>query len=175
MSCFDDVVDCQVGIVLDVDGVLMHGSHGIAGAKEAVQRARERAPVLLLTNGSGSAERRAAQVRGALGLGAGAVEAGAVVLSHTPLRSEEHRAFLQSARLVVVSRSQRRSEEVAAEHGWNGGVVSVQELLRAHPQAVPILCSDAADADDSERAIGDGNKQPVDKTKSVFKSAMIGG
>ena len=131
---------CSAAIVMDVDGVLMHGAHAIAGASTALETARRHLPVLLLTNGSGSAAKKAAKIEAALGL---SIDPQAVILSHSPLRAPAHRPFLRSAHLLVVAHTHAQALEIAAEHEWTS-VVSLQQLMRANPLACPLRQLDPA-------------------------------
>ena len=84
-ASFSTKVKRSVGVALDIDGVLLRGSHVFPAAKKGLKRLQKHnIPFILLTNGGGDTEqRKAASLSKAFDIN---IDPSQVVLSHTPMK-----------------------------------------------------------------------------------------
>eukprot|EP01051_Picozoa_sp_SAG22_P026029 SAG22_NODE_8006_length_691_cov_1.400338_1_plen_141_part_01 len=130
-----------VGIVFDIDGVLLAGKSVIPGAAEALAKLRAaQVPHVFVTNGGGRSERRKAEQISEL-LGGSAVATGEqVCLAHSPMRELATRYWGQN--VLILGCIDYAS--VASEYGFNPEkTFTVPELLAAKPELLSFFGPDA--------------------------------
>lgn len=141
----------RVAFVIDIDGCLSREGVPIAGSSEALRKLQELGiSHVFCTNGGGSLEsERAERLSRTFGVD---VSGDQVVLSHTPLRTEVVRQFLDS-RVLVVGEG---CAPVARAYGLSRAE-GVREYGERHPSLFPMKRSTSAtdqdDKDDPVRAI----------------------
>eukprot|EP01065_Artemidia_motanka_P038073 TRINITY_DN46943_c0_g1_i1.p1 TRINITY_DN46943_c0_g1~~TRINITY_DN46943_c0_g1_i1.p1 ORF type:complete len:333 (+),score=107.60 TRINITY_DN46943_c0_g1_i1:53-1051(+) len=115
-----------IGVVLDVDGVLILGGTPIPGAADALRKLkRSGVPYAMLTNGGSVPEAvKAGKITRTLGED---VPAGRTVLSHTPMRYLEQ---YKKEVVVVAGPRSMAPVQVLREYGFEK-VVSVDQLITA--------------------------------------------
>ena len=127
-----------VGVVFDIDGVLLQGKLVIPGAAEALARLRAAAvPHVFVTNGGGRSEgRKASQLAALLGGGPEVASAAQVCLAHSPMRDLAAAHAGQNVLLLGCIDYQ----QVAAEYGFDPTrTFTVPELLAAKPDLWPFF------------------------------------
>lgn len=133
----------DVGVVLDVDGVLVRGSHVIPAAPQALQiLKREGVPMLFVTNGGNMVEaEKAEKLSAQLGI---SIQEDQVILSHTPWR----RLVPQYSRKRVLIIGSAESMDVAKAYGFEN-VVSPECFHKKNPDVYPVKTTDgeAVEAD----------------------------
>ena len=105
----------SVGIVFDIDGVLMHDWHAIGKSDEALQRVKNalRLPVVFVTNGGGVPEAaKQASLPQLLGID---VLLEQVILCHTPFRARWGRRLGYPPSRQMPRPEHRRTESAAPE------------------------------------------------------------
>eukprot|EP00659_Diplonema_papillatum_P019586 gene19586-30171_t len=117
-------------VVLDIDGVIIRGPKAIAGAKAALQQLDlAGVPWMLLTNGSGPEERKAATVSGIVGF---EIDPARVVVSHTPMREFDH---LKHERILLSAR--QSGVDALKAYGFTDAVWS-EDHIAHNPTQVPL-------------------------------------
>jgi HAD superfamily hydrolase (TIGR01456 family) len=126
----------DVGVVFDIDGVLMHDWHAIGQSDAALRRVKEqlRLPFVFVTNGGGVPEQaKQAALAALLGID---VAVDQVILCHTPFRAHlEQRPA--SHCVVAVGLSCERARACARAYGVpDAQIVTLGEIADACPELV---------------------------------------
>jgi HAD superfamily hydrolase (TIGR01450 family) len=123
----------DVGVVFDIDGVLMRDWHLIGRSNEALQRVKSelKLPFVFVTNGGGVPERKKqASLSHLLGID---VALDQVIICHTPFRAHLE-ALAPTERVLAVgltdarARACARAYDVPASH-----IVTLEEIVNACP------------------------------------------
>ncbi len=126
----------SVGIVFDIDGVLMHDWHAIGKSDEALQRVKNalRLPFVFVTNGGGVPEAaKQASLQQLLGID---VLLEQVILCHTPFRAQLE-ALQPHQRVLAVGLTCERARACARAYGVpEAQIVTVVEIATACPELV---------------------------------------
>ncbi|KAK9816340.1 hypothetical protein WJX74_004088 [Apatococcus lobatus] len=122
-----------VGIVFDIDGVLIREKAVLPGARQALQMVTEAGiPHIFVTNGGLADERTKAQkLTSDLGL---PVDSENVVVCHSSLREDAQE--LQHQLVLVTGRCNRSGVEILQGYGYEN-VRSLEEFAACHPSMVP--------------------------------------
>lgn len=119
----------RTGFALDIDGVFLHGSTVLPGAKEAVQLLENSGtPYVFVTNGGGMTE--VAKAQSLSDLLQADISEDMVLMSHTPFRKQIE-IFADKRVLVIGSDA---CIDIAEHYGFKKAV-SARELLQESPTA----------------------------------------
>ncbi len=129
------------GLVIDVDGVLIHGVAPIAGARECLERIGALGlPHVFVTNGGGvPRQEKARSLAKIIGVEAESI-AQRLVSAHDPIGAMLEERGLTGERVLVLSKSEAYSRGVAAEWGLRDAVV-LEDYAARSPWLFP-LCDD---------------------------------
>jgi HAD superfamily hydrolase (TIGR01456 family) len=139
------------GLVIDVDGVLIHGVAPIAGARECLERIGALGlPHVFVTNGGGvPRQEKARSLAKILGVEAETI-AQRLVSAHDPIGGMLEQQGLRDKRVLVLSKSEAYSRGVAAEWGLTDAVV-LEDYLAGSPWLFPLLDDGRAIVKDPKR------------------------
>ena len=140
------------GLVIDVDGVLIHGVAPIAGARECLERIGALGlPHVFVTNGGGVPRQdKARSLAKILGVEAATI-APRLVSAHDPIEAMLEERGLKGQRVLVLSKSEAYSRGVAAEWGLADPAV-LEDFVAAEPWLFP-LCDDGRPLVRDERRV----------------------
>jgi ribonucleotide monophosphatase NagD (HAD superfamily) len=143
----------NIGVAVDIDGVLKLGKVALPGAVESLQLLEEhKIPYVLLTNGAGTEKAKAEYVAQVLDI---PISPSRVIVSHSPLRSfpiaKEYCGG--DGYLLVLAKTARAADEMCSEHGWPmSRVVALQRLSAVCPTQCPLICRPLSSSMDDEAA-----------------------
>jgi HAD superfamily hydrolase (TIGR01456 family) len=122
--------------IIDIDGVLIHGRQAIPGARESLLRLQAAGvPHVFVTNGGGVPSREKSQgIAKILELPA---MTGPVIMAHDPMPEQLRRHGLWEKQILVLSKSERLSREVALEWGLPNPLV-LEDFLASSPWVWPL-------------------------------------
>ena len=172
----NDVGQQQVGVVFDIDGVLLCGGEAIPGAAKAVSAiADTNIPYIFVTNGGGVPERVKADVlTSALALPPSSplTSAERILLSSTPMAGLV--PDLKDARILVVGRgSSSFVTSVLAKYGYTN-LIAVDDYMAKYPFLVPqwtsnpsLMAADSSSSSSSSSQNPQEDNPPVDDVDDV--------
>eukprot|EP01063_Lacrimia_lanifica_P013092 TRINITY_DN19736_c0_g1_i1.p1 TRINITY_DN19736_c0_g1~~TRINITY_DN19736_c0_g1_i1.p1 ORF type:complete len:419 (+),score=148.01 TRINITY_DN19736_c0_g1_i1:233-1489(+) len=124
----------QKGVLIDIDGVLIRGRAKIDGAGDALRALDAHGvPWVLLTNGWGREERKAASVGDIIGY---PVPTERVVVSHSPAGALH---ALKGEKVLLSGK--RNGADALQNYGFEKAVWSVDHIA-AHPDQTPLRCKE---------------------------------
>eukprot|EP01064_Diplonema_japonicum_P020586 TRINITY_DN30194_c0_g1_i1.p1 TRINITY_DN30194_c0_g1~~TRINITY_DN30194_c0_g1_i1.p1 ORF type:complete len:412 (+),score=119.50 TRINITY_DN30194_c0_g1_i1:36-1271(+) len=119
----------RTGVILDIDGVFIRGKERIEGSGAALKRLDDsKTPWVMLTNGSGSEEKKALEVSRIIGYD---VDPHKVIVSHTPMKNLP----LRDSRILLSG--QKGGAEALSAYGYQNAVWSVDHM-NAYPKQTPL-------------------------------------
>ncbi|KAH9122283.1 hypothetical protein LEN26_010322 [Aphanomyces euteiches] len=128
----------QLGVVFDVDGVLLRGKVPIPGAKDVLQHLKDtKTPFAIMTNGGGVPEaKKAEQLSDILKFD---IPASQLCLSHTPMRDLVSK--YEEEMILAVGKSCDKTRAVMEHYGFRN-VVTVSDLHSHFPASYPDISVD---------------------------------